>query len=98
MRQRSVGPEHYRMPWHGYLSRLGRQRMSAHHWVGLLIIVAACSVGVFAAALDQWPSGSERWCQKAVSAYGWYLAFVVAIWVVIIVGNKIARRRRHQRS
>jgi hypothetical protein len=71
--------------------------MSVHHWVGLLIIVAALSVGLFGVALDRWPSGLEPWWRKAVSAYGRYLALVVAIWVVIIAGNKIARHRRHQR-
>ena len=92
-RYKSVSSEHYRMPWNGYLSRLGRQRMSAHQWVGLLIIVGAFAVGTFGVVLGQWPRGPEPWWQRAVSAYGWYLAVVVSIWVVIIAGNKIARRR-----
>src|ERR1041385_1100840 len=96
-RYRSGSPEHYRSPWNGFLSRLGRQRISAHHWVGLLIIVVALSVGLFGVALDRWPSGPELWWRKAVTAYGWYLALVLAVWVVIIAGNKIARHRRHRR-
>ena len=93
----SRGPrEHYPMPWNGYLSRLGRQPWNASQWVGLLIILAALSIGALGVTLEQWPSGPNPWWRKAASAYGWDLALVVAMWIVVFVGNKIARRR-HRR-
>lgn len=88
--------EHYPMPWNGYLGRLGRQQWSASQWFGMLIILAALSIGAFGVAVEQWPSGPKPWWRKAASAYGWYLAIIIGMWIVIFVGNKISRRR-HQR-
>jgi membrane protein YdbS with pleckstrin-like domain len=93
----SRGPrEHYPMPWNGYLSRLGRQQWSASQWVGVLIFLAALSIGALGIAVEQWPSGPKPWWRKAASAYGWYLAIIIGMCVVIFVVNKILRRR-HQR-
>jgi hypothetical protein len=72
--------------------------MGVLQWAGLIALVAFY-LGVLAALLlVRWPSGPESWHDKAIHAYGPYLAVSAVIVLAIFGANWAARRTKRSRQ
>jgi hypothetical protein len=74
-----------------------RQSMGALQWAGLIALFAFYSAVLAVLLLLRWPSGPGSWHDKAIHAYGLYLAVWGVIVFAILGANWAARRRKRSR-
>ncbi len=66
-------------------------------WVGLLVLILFFGGSVLFYLRMLWPVGQFSWWQKVISSYGVYIVVFGAIVVLIVIGNRRARRKAPQR-
>jgi len=71
-----------------------RNEMGRLQWIGLLVIFGAFAVLLIALLVAKWPSGPALWWEKLLTEYGVYVVLVAAIVGALVIGNRVARRRR----
>jgi hypothetical protein len=70
----------------------GERTVSVVQGIGLAVLLV-CAVA--AVGWKEWPKGEAPWWEKMVSAYGPFTAFFGCVVLLLVLGNRISRRKAH---
>jgi len=73
----------------------GEQRLNAAQWVGVLLLFIFFGGSLVFYLVVLWPEGEAPWWQKVIDSYGISMLVLGACALLVILGNRRARRKRH---